>query len=390
MKFNGSRTLLAALFLCAPACSEAKVVFTGYADLRYTAGTDLNVTGTPAALTSLGIPAGATRTGGFNPNTIGLFANTQIQKDLQFFIDINFQNIASQVGQLNMNYAYAQWTPLQDTTVKVGKVTLPFGYYNENRFYAFQRYSVTSPVFQSSFLGLPISDWGVTAQQRFPMAPFTVEATAFAVNGYESQPTNAEALRLPRVPGVSPTNTLTINSSSGNQEQAVGGRLALTNIGGAQVETGGSYYWEKWDTSGLEPMNMIDAYVHAHHSGLDLLVEALHVGVRGDQGFAQALGDPNWSTDGGFATASYDDLKVKGKQVAPFVQVEEYRSRPDGGGSARETLKSWSSGVALRATENLLFKAEYLHTSYELPMLATAGWVRLEENETVLSAVVTF
>jgi len=137
-------------------------------------------------------------------------------------------------------------------------------------------------------------------------------------------------------------------------------------------------------------MYMVDTFVHAKLAGLDALVETLHLAVRGDQGFALSIGDPNWTTDGGFATVSYDALKLKGKTIAPYVQTEIYRTRPDNGDMVRETLRSWSGGVAARISPQLMLKAEYLWFAYVLPNAATAGSLRLDVNGAQLSAVVTF
>jgi hypothetical protein len=386
---NGRRLLPALLAAFLASSADAKVTFTGYGDLRDSAGVNTKISGSAPTLAAFGTNAGNKTSSGFSANAVGLFATTEVHENLQFKMDLTFQKIGNQVGQTIIQYAYLDWTPTPDTTGRAGRVTLPFGYFNENRFYAFQRYGITPPIFQTGFLGLPIADWGVVGQQRFHLQPFTVEATAYVVNGYGSSPGTTNTLRRPSTPGgITLINNL--GAADNNHKPAVGGRVSLKDIGGANVETGVSYYWADWDTSGLEPMYMIDTHLHVYQSGFDLLVESLHIGVRGDQGFGAVIGDPNWSTDGGFATLSYDGFKVKDKMLAPYVQGEIYRSRPNNGGRERETLRTETVGAAYKVLSNLTVKAEYLHLSYDLPDVATGGPLRLTGGGPILSLVVTF
>lgn len=385
-----TQTTLAAFFLAAfPAAAAAKVTFTGYGDLRYNAGANITLEGPTATLSKLGVAPEHASSRGFNANAIGLFATTQIQEDLQFLSDITFRSIGNTVGQLQVQYAYLDWTPRSDSRVRAGRVTLPFGFFNENRFYAFQRYQVTAPVFQSAILGLPIADWGVTGAQTFHLSKANLEAVAYVVNGYGNATAQKAQLRSASIPGgISLSNNLA--ATDNNHKPALGGRLSLRDIGGKNLDTGVSYYWGDWDASGLEPMYMVDAHLHAAAAGFDLLFEALHIGVRGDHGFSQSIGSTDWSTDGGFATLSYDRINVAGAQLAPYVQYESYRSRPNNGDATREILEAGTVGAALKLSPQLMLKAEYLHLGYLLPDVATGGSTSLRADQTQLAAVVTF
>lgn len=389
MKLHIKAAGLAAGLACLPTFSAAKVTFTGYGDLRYNAGTKLDLGGPAATLAKFTTTPQNSTSRGFSANAIGLFATTEIREDLQFLMDLSFHGVGSQVGQLNLQYAYLHWFPVKDTNFNAGRVTLPFGYFNENRFYAFQRHGITAPVFQSSILGLPIADWGVTAQQRFPLEPFTVEATAYVINGYGAAQGQKTALRSAAVPGAISLTT-NLRATDNNNKPALGGRVALNNIGGLPVETGVSYYWGTWDSSGLEPMYMVDAHLHTYYAGFDFLLETLHIGVRGDTGFAQSIGSPNWSTDGGFATLSYDALTVKGKTVVPYFQFENYLSRPNSGDSPREKLRTLTAGAAVKIVPQVTLKGEFLRFSYVLPDVASGGALSLVANQVQMAVVVTF
>jgi hypothetical protein len=379
-------TLLLLPLLVLPA--SAKVTFTGYGDLRYSSF-NLGFSGDPASLGTFGVGAGPSVSRGFSANSVGLFASTELNENLQFLMDLTFKQIGNTVGQTTLQYAYLNWKPLPEAAVRAGRVTLPFGYYNENRFYPFQRWNVTPPVFQTGILGLPISDWGLVGQMRFPFQRFTVEASAYVVNGYGAAQGEKQSLRIATLPGgLVLSNSL--RAADNNHKSALGGRVQLLDIGGTKTETGVSYYWGDWDASGVEPMYMANAHVHTYFGGFDFLAEALHIGVRGDQGFAASIGSPNWSTDGGFVLASYDRFKCRGKAIVPFAQAEVYRSRPNDGGLAREMLRTVSAGAALRVDEHLTFKAEYFRFRYELPSVATTGGIRFKAEGGLLSAVVTF
>ncbi len=375
----------AALLAAAPA--QAKVVFTGYGDLRYDGGANASVSGSPATLANFGLAPGRLTSRGFTADAIGLFATTQVQEDLTFQMDLDFRQIGNTVGSIQMPYAFLDWTPYAETTLRGGRVTIPFNYFNENRFYSFQREELTAPVFQSSILGLPIADWGVAGRQDAPFNHFTLEADAYVVNGYGSAQGQKDALRLPSLPG-GITLVSNLRSADNNHKPAVGGRLQATKLAGAQAEVGVSGYWGDWDSSGLEPMQLLGAHAHFLLHGVDFLAEALRLGVRGDQGFAANVGDPNWHTDGYFTAVSYEDLKVRGKTLAPYLQWEFYRSKPDDGGANREVLRALTAGAALHVSPQLTAKAEYLHFSYELPF--ASGPLKLGVDGAQLAAVVTF
>lgn len=383
------RTAVVALAALAPTGAQARVVFTGYADLRYNTGLAQKIQGSPATLTALGSQPGQLTTRGFSADAIGLFATTELRENLQFLTDITFRRIGSTVGQLSLQYAYLHWTPLANTSLNGGKITIPYGYHNENRFYAFERTTILSPIFQGGILGLPIADWGVSATQQFPMTPFTAELTAYMVNGYGAVPGTNTSLRSATLPGgLAMSNN--IGSADNNDKSSFGGRARLKDIGGLPIETGVSYYWGAWDSSALAPMHLLGAHVHGKLGGLDLLVEGLHLGARGDQGFVASIGDTNWTTTGGFATLSYAGPQVRNVAVTPYMQGEYYRTRPNNGLADRETVRSLTGGLSARLSGQVLIKAEWVHLIYELSDNVRSGFVRLDADGALLSLVLTF
>jgi len=393
MKGLPGRAVLAAFILAFPAGrAAAKVTFTGYADLRYNADTHGRIYGSPASLADLGLSDGPFVSRGFVADAVGLFANTQLREDTDFYTDITFRNVGQTVGTLALQYAYAEYRPLPNTVLKAGKILLPFGYYNENRFYAFQRNNIFSPVFLSGILGLPIASIGVTGQQRVPLAPFTAEFSLYSVNGYGPAGTagaDKDKLRVPsEVGGLALSRSL--RSTAGNQHPAVGGRVRLSEIGGAPVETGVSAYYGHWDASGLQPIFIGNTHVHAQAGRFDLLAEGLYIDVRGDQGFVDAVGDPDWRTAGFFADLAYRLADVKGKPLVAYAQTEYYRTRGRVFTALKEILKTWSGGLSFRAADGVLLKAEYLWLYYQLPYDKRAGFIGLTANTVQLSTVFTF
>lgn len=386
-----SRVLAASAFLLwglAPP-AEARVAFTGYGDLRFNAGTRARLYGDAAALTALGISDTRLEARGFQAEAVGLFAATELKEDLQFLMDVTYRDVGAEVGRVQVQYAYLDYVPREGTTLRGGKLTLPLGYYNENRFYGFRRYPVGAPFFQSGILGLPIADWGVTASHKVPLESLTVEMTAFSVNGYGHSGSAGDSFRRPTVPGALAVSG-NLRPSDNNHKQSFGGRLAFRELGGTDTETGFSYYRGEWNAAGTQPLQMMFAHVHAARWGFDVLWEALQLDVKGDQGFAAAVGSPDWRTRGHAATVSYEAAKLWGKTVAPYLQAEDYGTRASGGGSAEEKLRAASAGAALLVLDNLRLKAEYQRLYYRLPFAALGSSVRIDAHLFNLAAVMTY
>lgn len=386
------RLAACALALAAAAPADAKVFFTGYADLRANIDTHGTIRGTPATLTALSLTETDFVSHGFTSDAVGLFATTQVKEDLAFSLDLNFRNIGTSVGTFGVNYAYAEWQPYEAGTVRGGKLLVPFGYFNENRFYAFQRNTIAAPVFLSGILGLPISNWGAQYTHSFPTDAFTAELTAYSINGYGAVGTtgvNKQKLRTMTVAGGLAISG-SLRASDNNHSPAVGGRARLTRIGGKDLETGVSYYYGMWDSGGLQPLQMENLHARANVWGFDVLAEGLMINAHGDQGFNDALGGPDWVTRGFFLSASHPLGAVRGKPLFVNGQTEYYRSHAINGSPLHETMRSWLGGLTLKASDNVTFKAEYLWFGYMLPDNKNAGNLSITANSTQASVVFSF
>lgn len=403
MRAGSARWAFAALIvfcltLVRPAA--ALVTFTGYADLEYDPWAQVTLNSNIPAFNETLLARS------FSGAGIGLFADTDITDDLKFRMDVIYNDVGYQVGQLQLPYAYLDYTPLPDTEFKGGRVVLPFGYYNENYFYPFQRYAINPPIFESAIFGLPFSDWGAVAQHSWKLPPFTAEATAYTVNGIGSLPTSdcagltgsslaaCNSGNFLRFASPSSLGSITLVQNSGatasNDSPAWGGRLRLIGIGGTPLETGFSYYYHQWNAEGTEPLQLADAHVHYQTDKFDFLWEGLDMNVRGDQGFLEDIGSPNYETLGFLAMSSYQVGSIGNIPVILWGQGEDYRTQGLGAGDSQEKLSSLSGGVDFQVADHVRLKTQYIHFFYRLPLLDQTANVRLTEDVTTAAVVITF
>ncbi len=379
----------AALALAAPA--RAAVEYTGYADLRFTALSN-DVDGMPAALGAAGQTAGKRMTGGFRADSIGLFGDTVLQERWNFKWDLSYRDVA-QTSTVRFQYAYIEYKPVESVTLRGGRVTLPFGYYNEHLFYPFQRDQVASPVMQSAVLGLPFADWGVSATHRLALGGGAIRYSVYSVNGYGHMGANTDKLRMPNALSSANAMSNNLRSADNNHEQSLGGQLAFEAPRGLG-EAGVSYYRGVWNAAGTQPLQMMNAHVKATFGAIDALWEGLRVDAKGDQGLGPALGstDNSWTTLGHFLKVRYRDLAtVGGKPLTPFLIVEDNATKGKGGGP-RELLSGGGGGASLRVSDQLVLKAEYREIYYRQPFanLGAGESMRQRFKALLLAAVVTF
>lgn len=374
--------LLAALL---PPSARAKVAFTGYGQVLATADSHIKVRG-PAAVLG-GTPEGNLISKGFRLDAAGLFATTKVSEDVDFLMDLTFRNIGTTVGQTRIQYAYLDAAlPWWELKAHVGRVNLPFNYYNTRRFYPFQRVELSAPVFVNGILGLPIADAGAVLSRRFELdGGWGVDARAYAVNGYGSVSGSTAALRNPSLPG---GLGLAGNLSAGNNNKdiAVGGQVAANRAGVGEL--GASYYRGAWDREGRRVLQMAGAHALWAPGELDLLAEYLHIYVGGDEGMAQSLGSPSWAAHGVFLTASHPLFRVGEREVRGWGHFENYHSGRAGGGPGREVLRSYSGGAALAVNDNITLKAQALYLFYTVPTTAQA--IILDGRLIQAAAVITF
>ena len=365
--------------------ASAKVVFTGYGDFQAAAQSHFRILGPDNVLSSLGAGQGEIEGRGATIDSLGLFATTQMTDATRLAMDVTYRDIGNNTKTLRVQYAYIEHQAYGGQ-VRAGKILLPFGYYNENRFYPFQRPSISAPFFQSSILGLPISDIGASANKTFELGDATLRADVYGVNGFGPVPGSSQTFRNASVAGglVLANNVTSVDT---NHRVALGGRLELggKNLGDSVV--GVSYYRDQWRPDGGGLFQMAGAHVHAAARGFDLLVEYLMLIANGDLGMVANFGSRDWRTNGAFATLEYDRWSVLEHRVTPWVRCEEYLTH--GGGGGREAARELAGGFSVQANEYVAIKLEADDLYYRLPY-QDKGDVKLIGYEINSGLAVTF
>lgn len=377
--------VLAAAALCAlPA--RAKVIFTGYGDFRSTPQGVFRVDGPPSVLSGLGIAPERLEQRGNTVSAVGLFATTTLSDEARFQMDITYRDVGVNVRTIQAQYAYVDWTP-DEAELQAGKITLPFGYYNQNRFYPFQRPSITGPLFISAIVGLPQADIGADAQKTLPFGAWTLKADVYSVNGYGPAPGSTDTFRSATLPGAL-TIAQNIGSTNPNHKLAFGGRLDLSHAALPDSSAGVSYYRGEWNPAGNRVFQMGGAHLHASWKGWTFLAEYLRLDVKGDQGMIQNFGGTDWRTDGFFAEVDARKVPLFGKTIAPWVRFEDYFSGRDGGEGPREAVWDAAGGASVQLIDAVAVKAQFDELYYALPF--AAGTVRLTGYLVSLGLVATF
>jgi hypothetical protein len=371
--------------LAAPAA--ARVVFTGYGDLRFTPGSQTDILGEPAVLTRFGITDRKIEARQFTVDAFGLFASTSFGENFSFNADVTFRQFRFNATDVRIQYAYLDYAPREDVNLQLGKITLPFGHYNQNRFYSFQREELSPPTFQSGILGLPISDIGFGARKTFDWDPFDLNLSLYAVNGYSNVTGNPNALRIPAGLGLALANSLIATNS--NEEISYGGQLELANLLGQDLRVGVSGYSGPWDSKAQKNFNMGNVHAVWKYKRLELAAEGLVIDADGDQGFFAVVGNTDWRTTGFFVRGVYHLADPWEMPLYLHSRYEETRTEGDGGGVAREYLRSVNGGLSLKVNDNLTIKSEVADLYYELPVIG-AGILGLDVRSLTLGASVSF
>lgn len=377
-------TAFAVLLLAAPA--RAKVTFTGYGSLVAPVDSHFKIRGPSAVLGTT--PEGNLVGKGFRVDAVGLFAATKVGEDADFLVDLTFRGIGSTVGQTRIQYAYLDAAlPWQELRLQAGRVNLPFNYYNNRRFYPFQRTELSAPIFVNGILGLPIADAGAVLGRRFALGEddWGVDAKLYAVNGYGNIAGSTAALRNPSLlGGLAMSGNL--GASNNNKDVATGGQLALgkPDVG----EVGASYYRGAWDPQGRRVLQLAGAHAFWTPGDFDLLAEYLHIRADGDEGMAQSLGSSRWATHGAFVTVSHPLFHAGARRVLGWAHFENYHTGRVGGGPGHEVLRAFSSGGHVALNDNVTLKAEAGYLYYAVPTNAQSIIIDGRIIQTAL--VVTF
>lgn len=377
-----------ALCLCAWGAAlpaSGKVLFTGYGNFLFTADANLRLYAPPALLA--GGPDGTFRARGFSAESVGLFAATPVGDKSDFLMDLSYRAIGSTVKEIRIQYAYFDTAlPWEGTRLQAGKVTLPLGYYNTRRFYPFQRTELSAPIFQSGILGLPMADVGGVLSYHGEASDLGLDVRFFGVNGYGSVPTSTGAFRAAGPPGgLGIANNL--GSGNNNRDVAVGGQVALSR--GKSWEYGVSYYRGAWDRSAERLFQLTGSHVHWAPRDFDVLVEYVHLAVGGDEGMRAAYGRDDWTLDGAQASVSGPAGSAFGRPLRAFGRGELYDGGANDGTGGHELLRSAAAGLALKASDLVTWKGEYLWLDYRIPQ-ANAKGIVIMGYIAQLALVVTF
>lgn len=380
--------LLAALSVFSVDAS-AKVLFTGYGEMRLNAYTPFRVYGDPAATAALGVRDPAQHhSRGFTFDNLGLFATTSVAERMDFKVDFTYRQLGNTVGQVRVQYAYLEHALADDFSYRAGKILLPFNYFNRKRFYPFQRVELQAPFFLNSILGLPIASIGVEGEKRFDLGGSRLDLDLYAVNGYGANPAAPNIFRSATVPGSSLSIANNLGANNNNANISLGARARLADLGGTGSEAGVSYFGGAWDTGGTKYFQMFGAHGLAILGKWEALLELLHLDVAGDAGFAASLADTHWMTDGYLFTLSRAGT-VGGMPLSPYIATEGYRSVGHNGRGSQEKLQAYRTGVQLKPLEPVALKAEYGYLAYRLP-LSTLGEAKLWAHQALLALVLTF
>ncbi|HEX4048379.1 MAG TPA: hypothetical protein VH309_11120 [Elusimicrobiota bacterium] len=373
--------------LAAPAA--AKVVFTGYGDFQATPQASYRIDGPPSVLNEFGVGPEVIESRGSTINSLGLFATTSLNDQTRLLMDVTYKNIGANVNTISIQYAFVEYAD-DGATARLGKITLPFNYYNQNRFYPFEHASITAPTFQSLILGLPISDIGATIGRPFDLGRgVTLDADLYGVNGYGPLPGSTSTFRSSGVLSNTLTIANNIGSGSHNHDVAFGGRLELAHADLPDSTLGVSFYHDRWDPAGRNLFQMGGAHLHVVRYGFDFLTEYLLLDVKGDDGSLDNFGSRNWRTDGFFSELDCVKLFVWKKQLTPWIRYEDYETRAQEGDTGKERLTGLAGGASLRLTDGVIAKVEGDDLYYRLPNEGL-GDLKIQGYSLALGLTVTF
>lgn len=380
---------------------SAKVVFTGYADLQVSPQAVTKITASPAvagqiqALTGAPLPTGSAESRSFNTDSLGLFATTSFNEETDFLMDITYKRIGATAGETRVQYAYLDFHRPSLGEAKVGRVTLPIGYYNEHRFYSFQRQAISPPFFQSAILGLPIADHGVVLSKTLDLGGLELSGAGFLVNGYGPASGSTDTFRR-GLGGVSGSLVIANNlgNTNANSQFAYGGNLGLSFLENRPAKVGVSAYQGAWRPNGDYNFTMFNTYLVWESKRLSLIAEGLRTMTDGDKGMVTLFGVQKWESTGGFVEGSYSFIKEETRELALFAGTEQTVVRGKGAGeSGREKLTAHKTGVSWRLNPFVLLKAQYLFLDYKIPIqvggMADELGIRIDQ-QFLLSMTLTY
>src|SRR5438270_10777722 len=114
MKPRSTKSLRAWIFLAfaavAGGTAEAKVVFTGYADMQADPQSRFTISGPPSILNSFNLGPGDIEARGSNINALGLFATSTLSDNAKVLVDLTFRNIGATTKTTTIQYGYLEYS----------------------------------------------------------------------------------------------------------------------------------------------------------------------------------------------------------------------------------------------------------------------------------------
>jgi hypothetical protein len=371
----------------------AKVVFTGYADMRATPQSDVKISGSDTLLSFLNVTDRKNERRGFAMDALGVFAATALNERTDFLMDITYRRIGVRAEETRLQYAYAHYRDPRGWEAKVGRVTIPLGLYNESHFYPFQRDAIQAPLFQSGIIGLPIADNGAVFSTGLDVGGASLSLSAFAVNGYGSSRVSTDSFRAGL--GVTDTlliaNNLAVNNS--NASLAYGGRLQAAFLKDRTLRVGVSGYQGPWDAEGKRDFTMLNGYIAAEAGRASVLVESLKTMTQGDAGVTGFFGSRGWQSCGAFLEGSYRIFRRDGRELNFFAGTEETLAEgTDDGARGRERLIVHKTGLSWKINPSVILKAQASQVDYSLPIQfgGSVENVVLRQRGLLLNMVLTY
>jgi opacity protein-like surface antigen len=330
----------------------SKIVFTGYSDVIFKYETITRKNLNPATLS---FQTKRETNSTFYMNRVGLFATTNVTEDLLFKTDITFKRIGGIVDKLALQYAHIDYK-LNDCVFSIGKITIPFNYYNQNKFYPFNRKEITLPLLYQT-IGLPLSDLGVNCNYSFLIRDeFPISIDLFIVNGAGNNREKSDTVFLDfDNPLVEETN---YHYEDNNTKKAIGTKIGMSVSD--YISFGLSGYFNKWDPEGEKNSNLFGSFFILKKDAFSILAEYSFVDLEGDAGYGSVIGNSenDYLIKSYSSYLDYDFYLKNGKKIGLFINYDFIE-----GGKSDKKLEVWQycCGLKYNLKSNFYLKTEYAY-----------------------------
>ncbi len=384
-------TLLLAISSSLPL--QAKVVFTGYADFRAIPQALTTLDAVDSTLKRLKVTQTETTSRTFGWDALGLFASTSFNDQADFLVDFTYRRIGTKVEETRIQYAYLDYRPWASWDLKLGKITLPIGLYNENYFYPFLRPTITPPIYQTAILGLPIADLGGLIGKTWSWPAMDLSLKLFGVNGYGPSKASGSMFRAGIGVGDGLVLANNVTATNGNEEFSYGGNLGVSLLAERALTIGVSGYWGPWSRDGAHTFAMGNAYLQWSRGRFRFLAEGLRTQTEADQGVLGYFGSKDWGTQGAFTEGSAVLWRRGQDELTFFLGAEINRGEGEGPGArGKEKVQQAHAGLTFKYGDFLWLKGEFNALQYIIPLQegASVSDLDIQSRQISVSLVVTY